>query len=77
VLPPRPVHRGGVAVDERGEAVLGTGRDELGDELTGVGLHPPLLARDEIDEVEADVHARQRSARPRRVAARHHGSVTS
>ena len=63
-LAPRAAGRGRLAVDERGEAVLGRGGDELGDQLPGVGLHAPGLARDEEDEVQADVHrARRRISR--------------
>ena len=54
---PRAVGGGRPAPDERGEAVLGRCGHELGDEPPRVGLHPALLAGDEEDEVQADVHA--------------------
>jgi len=44
---------GGLAVDERGEAIGGRGVDQLRDQLPGVGLHATGVAGNEEDEVEA------------------------
>jgi hypothetical protein len=51
------------AVDERGEAKLRALLDERRDQFARVDLHPPGLARNEEDQVQADVHT-SRNLRP-------------
>jgi hypothetical protein len=62
-LAPRPARSGGgLAVDERDEARLRRSPQQRGDQLAGVDLHPAGLTRHEVDQVQADAHARRRLA---------------